>query len=143
MRYIVVTCCALVAVAGWLFATFGAAHTRIQVIDPRVEGTTGASAVVHATIANRGVNRDRLLRLSSGLAERIVILDAADREIDGLRIPADSELVLGDGIVRIRAIGLTKAVSITEKFPLLFVFEHAGKISVLARVENSQKAAGQ
>ena len=66
---------------------------RDRVTDVWVDETAGARAVIHATIANRGVNGDQLLRLSFGSADRVAIVDGVDQEIESLRIPADSELV--------------------------------------------------
>jgi copper(I)-binding protein len=143
MRYMIAICGSLVALAGWLFISYGTARTSIQVMDAWVRVTTGSSAVVHAIIANRGVNKDRLVRLSTGLAKKLVVLDKEGHEIDGLRIPADSELVLGGELLRIEAIGLTQAVNAGESFPMLFVFEHAGKVGVLARIEKLQSAVKQ
>jgi len=143
VRYIVAICGGLIALASWLFIDYGTARTSVQVIDSWVGATTGKSAVVHATIANRGVNRDRLLRVSSYLAARFVVLDHEGHEIDNLRIPADSELVLGGDLLRIEALGLAQAIKADEKFPMLFVFEHAGKVKVFARVEQQQSVGDQ
>jgi len=143
VRYIVAICGGLIALASWLFINYGAARTNVQVIDPWVRETTGKSAVVHATIANHGVYRDRLLRVSSNLAARFVVVDNEGHEVDGLRIPADSELVLGGDWMRIEALGLAQAIKADQKFPMLFVFEHAGKVAVFARVEQLQSAGDQ
>src|SRR5262249_58362805 len=109
MRYIVAICGSLVALAGWLFVSYGTARTSIQVMDTWVRVTTGSSAVVHAIIANRGVNKDRLVRLSSGFAKKLVVLDKDGHEIQGLRIPAGCELVLGGDLVSLGAFGLNQA----------------------------------
>jgi len=143
MRYIVAICGSLVALASWLFISYGTARTSIQVMDAWVRVTTESSAVVHAIIANRGVNKDRLVRLSSGFAKKLVVLDKEGHEIEGLRIPADSELVLGSDLLRIEAFGLTQAVNAGESLPMLFVFEHAGKVAVFARIEKLQSADKQ
>jgi copper(I)-binding protein len=81
--------------------------------------------------------------LSSGLAKKFVVLDNEGHEIEGLRIPADSELVLGGDLLRIEAVGLTRAVNAGDSFPMLFVFEHAGKVAVFARIEKLQSAGKQ
>jgi len=143
MRYMVAICGSLVALAGWLFVSWATARTSIQVLDAWVRATTGSSAVVHAIIANRGVNKDRLVRLSSGFAEKLVVKDDQGHEIESLRIPADSELVLGGDLLRIEAFGLAKAIKAGEKLPMLFVFEHAGKVTVFARVEKLQSVGNQ
>jgi copper(I)-binding protein len=143
MRYMVAICGSLVALAGWLFVSYGTARTSIQVMDAWVRATTGSSAVVHAIIANRGVNKDRLVRVSSRLAEKFVVLDNEGHEIESLRIPADSELVLGGDLLRIEAFGLAQAIKAGENFPMLFVFEHAGKVTVFARVEKLQSVGKQ
>jgi copper(I)-binding protein len=138
-----VTCGCLFALAGWLFYNYGTARTSVQVLDAWVRPTTASSAVVHATISNRGVNKDRLMRVSSGRAERFVILGHEGQEIESLRIPADAELVLGGKLLRIEALGLAQPIEAGEKFPMLFVFEHAGKMTVFARVEKLQSAGQQ
>lgn len=143
MRYMIAICGSLLALASWLFVTYGGARTSVQVIDAWVRATTGTTAVVHATISNRGVNRDRLLRVSSNRAERFVVLNHEGHEIESLRIPADSELVLGGNLLRIEALGLAQPINAGEKFPMLFVFEHAGKVTVFARVEKLQSVGNQ
>jgi copper(I)-binding protein len=135
VRYVVALSVLLVAFASWLFVTYRTAHTSIDVTNLWMRETTGTSAVVHATITNRGVHRDRLVRLSSNFASRFVILNFG-HEIESLRIPADSEFLFGDDLLRIEAVGLARAIRANERLPILFVFEHAGKITVQARVEN-------
>ena len=143
VRYVVLLPGLLVALASWLFVTYRTAHTSIEVTNPWIRETTGTSAVVHATIANHGVNRDRLVRLSSNFASRMVILDHEGHELENLRIPADSELMLGGDLIRIEAVGLSQTIKTYETLPILFVFEHAGKVTVHARVEKLQSVGQQ
>jgi len=121
--------------ASWLAVALWSAHTNIEVVDLWVRETAGARAELHARISNRGARGDRLLRLSSDLAKKISVLDHLGREMDTLRIPADAELVLGDGHFRIEAVGLTRFLEAHDSFPLQLVFEHAGKVRANVRVE--------
>jgi copper(I)-binding protein len=139
--------CALLVVAGlgllasWLVVAHGTAHTGIEVTDVWVDETSGPRAVIHGTIANRGVNGDQLLRASFGSAERVAIFDSVDHEIGSLRISADSELVLGGDALRIEAIGLGQPIKAHESIPLMLVFARAGKLKVNAHVAASQGAS--
>jgi len=51
--------------------------------------------------------------------------------------------VLGGDLLRIEAVGLTRTINAGESFPMLFVFEHAGKVAVFARIEKLQSAGKQ
>jgi copper(I)-binding protein len=124
----------LMVLASWLVVGYGTARTDIAVTDVWVGETAAARAVIHGTIANRGVNGDQLLRLSFGGADRVAVVDGAGREIESLRIPADSELVLGGDTLRIEAIGLARPIRAHESRPLMLVFARAGKLRVNARV---------
>jgi copper(I)-binding protein len=120
------------ALASWLLVIHGGPHSVIAIADLRVREVAGR-AVVDGTISNRGIYGDRLVRLSSGLADKVSVLDDRGREADYLRVPADSELVLGGNAPHIEAIGLK--LKADELLPLLFVFERAGQVRVNARVE--------
>jgi copper(I)-binding protein len=134
MRYALVFAILGVLVSWWVVA-HGTSHTNIEVVDLWAHETGGARAELHMRISNRGAKGDHLLSLSSGLAKKISVLDHLGREIDTLRIPADAELVLGGGPLRIEAIGVTRPLKARDNFPLLLVFEHAGKMKVNVRVE--------
>src|SRR5215831_2883486 len=118
-RYIVLLSGLLAALAAWLFVSYGTAHTSVEVTNLWMRETTGTSAVVHATITNHGINGDRLVRLSSNFSNRIAILSQEGHELASLRIPADSELVLGSNLLRIEAIGLLRAIKANETLPIL------------------------
>jgi copper(I)-binding protein len=122
------------ALASWLLVIHGGPHSVIAIADLRVREVAGR-AVVDGTISNRGIYGDRLVRLSSGLADKVLVFDDRGREADYLRVPADSELVLGGNAPHIEAIGLKRSLKADELLPLLFVFERAGQVRVNARVE--------
>jgi copper(I)-binding protein len=120
--------------ASWYVVLYGGPHTNIEVADLWLGETDTQRAAFHGTIANRGVNGDRLVRIASNLANKVAIFDHEGREIENLRIRADAELVFGGGSLRMEAIGLQRPIKANESFPLLLVFERTGKVWVNAQV---------
>jgi len=137
VRYAFVVGTIIGVLASWFVVAYGTGRGRtdIEVSDLWLGETAGPRAVFHGTVANRGMNGDRLLRLSFAIAKRVAIFDHLGREIESLRMPADSELVLGGNAPRFEAVGLTRPINAHEILPLLLVFERAGKLRVNARVE--------
>jgi copper(I)-binding protein len=133
--FLFVVALALALLASWLLVLRGSSHSRIEVGELWVAETGTSRAMIHGTIANRGASGDRLLRISSGAASGVAILDQFGREIEGLKVPADSELVLGGEMLRIEATGLRRPNTSHGTLPLVLVFERAGELAVDARIE--------
>jgi copper(I)-binding protein len=135
MRYAVLVLGLLALVAGWLGLASGESSADIQVIDAWVQESTGPRAAVHLMIASTGMNSDRLVRVSTELATSVVIFDQQGQPTKDLVIPADSKWVMGTDVPRIELVELTRSLKAPSTFPILFVFERAGKLYRQVRVE--------
>jgi|GraSoiStandDraft_16_1057320.scaffolds.fasta_scaffold297352_1 copper(I)-binding protein len=109
---------------------------RIKIMQPWVHETSGTQAILRVTIANTGAKADRLVRVSTPVADKVLILDQQSNEGSGLLIPGRSELVMGViDLPRIELVGLTKSLKASDTFHLLLVFKQAGKVIVNVLVE--------
>jgi copper(I)-binding protein len=91
-------------------------------------------------IASSGIHSDRLVRISAELAKRVEIFDESGQASKDLVIPADSEWVLGTDAPRIELVQSKRTPKAPATFPILLVFERAGKLYSQVRVE---MAAGE
>ena len=96
---------------------------------------------LHVTIGNTGDRADRLVRVATSIAKRVVICDQEGREVAGLTIPGSAEFVIGNGQPRIELVGLKRRLQAHERFILLLVFDQAGKVSVDVQVETDTPMA--
>jgi copper(I)-binding protein len=109
---------------------------RIKIMQPWVHETSGTQAILRVTIANTGAKADRLVRVSTPVADKVLILDQQSNEGSGLLIPGRSELVMGViDLPRIELVGLTKSLKASDTFQLLLVFKQTGKVYVNVLVE--------
>jgi copper(I)-binding protein len=122
-------------VAGWLVLARGVSSTDIQIVDAWVQETTARQAVLHLMIGSNGVSSDRLVRISTELAKRVMIFNQLGEASKDLVIPADSNWVMGTDVPRIELVELTQSLKAPATFPILFVFERAGKLYSQVRVE--------
>ena len=109
----------------------------IQIKDAWVHETIGSRAVLHLRITSAGAKGDRLVRVSTNLAQKSVIFNQVGQRAESLRIPAGSEWVMGSDIPRIELIGLTRSLQAPETFGVLLVFERTGKVGLNVRVERA------
>jgi copper(I)-binding protein len=116
-------------------------HKHIRIAKAWVHETNEWRTALHVTIANTGDRADRLVRVTTLVAKRVVISDQEGREADGLRIPGSAEFVIGNGDPRIKLVGLKRRLQAHERFTLLLVFDQAGKISVDVQVETGTPRA--
>jgi copper(I)-binding protein len=116
-------------------------HKHIRIAKAWVRETDEWRTALHVTIANTGDRADRLVRVATSIAKRVVISDQEGREADGLSIPGSAELVIGSGQPRIELVGLKRRLQAQERFILLLVFDQAGKISVDVEVETDAPMA--
>ena len=121
--------------SSWLGFASGVSSSDIQIIDAWVYESAGPRAVLHLKIASGGMNSDRLVRISTELAKRVEIFNEWGRASKDLVIPADSEWVLGIDAPRIELVQLKRTPKAPATFPILFVFERAGKLYGQVRVE--------
>ena len=110
-------------------------HKHIRVLKAWVHETSQWRTTLHVTIANTGDRADRLVRVATSIAKRVVIADQEGKEGAGLTIPGSAEFVIGSGAPRIELVGLRKKLHARERFSLLLVFAQAGKVNVEVIVE--------
>jgi copper(I)-binding protein len=135
VRYGVLVVGLLGLVAGWLRLASGGNSTDMQVMDAWVHETAAPQAVLHLMIVSTGMNSDRLVRVSTELAKRVEIFNQLGQASQDLVIPADSQWVMGTDVPRIELVQLTRSLKAPDTFPILFVFERAGKLYGRVRVE--------
>lgn len=116
-------------------------HKHIRVAKAWVLETNEGRTALHVTIANTGDRADRLVRVATRIAKRVVISDQEGREAGELTIPGSAEFIIGNGQPRIELVGLKRRLQAQERFNLLLVFNQAGKISVDVLVETGTPAA--
>jgi len=106
------------------------------------------TGVVYMQISNTG-GSDRLLRVSSDIAEYPELHESfmqGDKMkmkhlADGLKIPAEDEVVLQPGGLHIMLINLTKELESGESFELTLHFEKAGPVTVASHImKNNPKS---
>jgi copper(I)-binding protein len=114
---------------------------HIRIVKAWVRETSQWRTALHVTIANTGDRADRLVRVATSVAKRVVISDQEGREGAGLTIPGSAEFVIGNGEPRIELIGLKRRLQAHERFNLLLVFDQAGKIHVDVQVETGAPRA--
>ena len=112
-------------------------HKHIRIAKASIQETTHWRAALNVTIANTGDRADRLVRIATNLAKRVVISDQEGREGAGLTIPGSAEFVIGGGAPRIELIGLKRRLHARERVGLLLVFAQAGKVNVDVVVQTS------
>jgi copper(I)-binding protein len=135
VRYAVLALGLLGLVAGWLGIASGVSSSDIQIMDAWVHESTGPRVVLHLKIASSGRNSDRLVRISTELAKRAEIFNQSGEASKDLVIPADSQWVMGTDAPRIELVQLKRSLKSPATFPILFVFERAGKLYGQVRVE--------
>ena len=94
------------------------------------------------TIRNAGKDADRLLRVSSPVAQTVELHSMTMdgnlmkmRAIPALDIPAGATVSLGTGSYHVMLTGLRQPLAVGDEVPLTLVFEKAGAHEVSARVE--------
>src|SRR6185437_6141386 len=99
-------------------------------------------------IRNVGKDADRLLRVSSSVAQTVELhsmtMDGTlmkMRAVSALDIPPGSTVTLGTGGYHVMLTGLRQPLTVGEKVPLTLTFEKAGGLDVLAYVEVQKPGA--
>lgn len=91
------------------------------------------------TLANAGDREDRLLRVESGIAQRVEIHEMRHEDgvmrmrqlADGLAVPAGGTVVLKPGGYHLMFIKPLRALAEGERFDATLVFQRAGKVKVV------------
>jgi hypothetical protein len=137
-----------------LAAAPAAAHEFHRVGDIVVEqpwsrATAAKVGGAFVTLRNNGALADRLVKVSTPLAEKAELHEtkvengvATMRPVDGVEIkPRGGSVQLKPGGVHVMLLGLVRPLKEGERIKLTFTFERAGAIEVEARVEKAGAAA--
>lgn len=122
-----------------------AASQGTSVIHPWAKGgaRAGAAMPMYVVLENKGTTPERLLHVSSPIADRIVInrltreaglVRAA--ELDEVVLPPGGRLAFRPGERQLTLIGARGPIAPGASIPLTFRFERGGELKVDLRVEN-------
>ncbi len=102
-------------------------------------------AAVYMDIANQGSADDRLLRLTSVVANTVQLHETHDehgmmsmRQLPFVDVPAGSAVKAAPGALHIMLLGLKKPLLNGDTFPLTLVFANAGELNVQVRVRTDR-----
>ena len=145
---------ALLAFAPFFAPAPAAAHEFHRIGDIVVEqpwsrATTAKVGGAFVTLRNNGAVADRLVKVSSPLAEKGDIHEtkvengvATMRPVDGVEIkPRGGSVQLKPGGIHVMLMGLARPLKEGGRIKLTFTFERAGAIEVEARVEKAGAGA--
>jgi copper(I)-binding protein len=110
-------------------------HKAITIVHPWVMETEQPEAILNLKIKNAGEATERLLRASTPLASKTLIVDSVSQDGKALSIPARGELILRSDGPHIVLSGLKKPLRAYDSFALTLVFEKAGSVNVEVSVE--------
>ena len=138
---------AAVLVAVLAFAAAAAAHEEkvadLTLVHPWSRpAAQGGNGVIYLDILNKGTADDRLIAVSTSLAEkaelhRSTVEDGIHRmeKVDSIAVPAGGAAALAPGGHHVMLIDLSFMLMAEETIPVTFTFEHAGDIVVSVSVE--------
>ena len=145
---------ALLVAAGLAFATAPAsAHEFHRLGDIVIEQPWSRATPVkvggaYMTLRNNGELTDRLIKITSPIAERAEIHEtkiengmAMMRPIAGVELKRRASVQLKPGGMHVMLMGLSRPLKEGERIKLSLTFERAGTIDIEARVEKAGAAA--
>lgn len=142
-QYMRHACIAAVAALSLCVASVAWAHgykkNGIEIVHPWVMETAAADGNVYMKIVNEAAGSDRLLAVTSPLADKAT-LESPDgggqaAASDGLVVPGKGELVLKSAGPHIALGGLKKPLNAYGRVPMSLTFEHAGVLAIEVMVE--------
>ena len=122
-----------------------AAREGTAVVHPWAKGgvQAGGQLPMYVVLANTGATTERLLFVTSPLAERVVIKQLVreqglirPNELEDLPLAPGSRLAFRPGERQITLIGARERIEPGDRIPLTFVFERGGAMNVSLHVEN-------
>lgn len=122
-----------------------AAQQGTAVIHPWAKGgaRAGTAMPMYVVLQNNGATQERLLEVSSPMADRIVINQLVREaglmraaELDEIVLPPGGRLAFRPGERQITLIGARASIEPGSFIPLTFTFERGGKLTANLRVEN-------
>ncbi len=122
-----------------------AAREGTAVVHPWAKGgvRAGGQLPMYVVLANTSVTPERLLSVTSPLAERVVMKRLVreqglvrPNELADLPLAPGSRLAFRPGERQITLIGARQRIEPGDRIPLTFVFERGGAMNVSLQVEN-------
>ena len=108
----------------------------------------GHNGVIYLDIANGGAHDDRLVAVSTPLAERIELHRSTVEDgihhmekVEGVTVPAGGEVSLAPGGYHVMLVGLKFMLMAEETISVTFTFERAGAITTGVSVETGSEGA--
>ena len=131
----------LLAATAALFTLPAFAHEGVHINDPYAitRGAIGSTGAVFFTVENHASVEDRLLAVTTDVAEKVEMhthSQTADGVMtmpavpEGFPIAAGGELVLQRGGNHIMLMGLTRPLTVGERLPATLIFEQAGRVEI-------------
>jgi len=130
-------------------ATTGAQTTpgpTIEIAHPfaRATAATAKTGAAYFTIVNTGAGDDRLIAVSSPVAEKSEPHSTIDdngvmkmRPLAAIEVKAGERVELKPGGMHLMLTGLKAPLKLGQSFPLTLTFEKAGAVSVMVAVEKA------
>jgi copper(I)-binding protein len=121
---------------------------HIHDVYARSNGQEGGSGAVFLMMHNNSETDNRLIGVASPVAEKVELhthIESADGVMQMIQIEGGIALAAGEmhefarGGDHVMLMGLTQALADGDTFPLTFIFEQAGEITVEAVVDNARK----
>jgi len=118
----------------------------IQIVAPWARATAAGAknGVAYMTVVNKGNSDDRLLAVSTPIAETAEPHKTASENgvmkmlpVDAVEVKAGSEVVLKPGGYHVMLMHLKAPLQQGETFPMTLTFEKAGKVDVTVKVEKA------
>lgn len=102
-------------------------------------------AAVYLDIANQGAASDRLLRITTSVANTVQLHETSEehgmmrmRQLPFIDVPAGGTVKAAPGALHIMLLGLKKPLLNGDTFPLTLVFANAGELNVQVRVRTDR-----
>ncbi len=141
----------LLAAAAALVTLPAFAHDGVHIKSPyaRTMGGVGASGAIFFTVENHAEADDRLIGVTSEVAEKVELHTHKDdgngvmqmlHVPEGFPIPGYGEHALARGGDHVMLMGLTRELKDGDMIAVTLVFENAGEIAIEVPVDNARKA---
>jgi copper(I)-binding protein len=121
-------------------------HPTVEIVAPWARASAGATrtGAVYMTIRNTAANVDRLIGVSTPVADRVELhthVAEGDvmkmRKIDGVDLKSNAAVELKPGGLHVMLFDLKAPLGEGQRFPLTLGFEKAGEVSVQVEVRST------
>jgi periplasmic copper chaperone A len=122
-------------------ASFAVGHLVVE--NPWARESVTRTGAAYLTVRNGGDQDDRLIGVSSEVADKALLHSSAMqdgvmkmRPVEVLEVPAHGEAVLEPGGLHVMLIGLKEPLEEGKSFALTLEFENAGEVEVVTAIED-------